>query len=43
VRAREAAGLVGAVNLETLVCGAVPLGQAEVMEHRADVEQLGIW
>jgi hypothetical protein len=33
---------VGAVDLETLVGAPVALGQAEVVEHRADVEQLGV-
>src|SRR3979411_2255842 len=33
---------VGAVDLETLVGAPVELGQAEVVKHRADVEQLGV-
>jgi hypothetical protein len=33
---------VGAVDLETLVLGAMPFDQAEVMEQRADIEQLGV-
>src|ERR1700716_3655799 len=33
---------VGAVDLEALVGAPVVLGQAEVVEHRADVEQLGV-
>ena len=38
----ETAGLVGAVDLEALVVAAVLLGQAEVVEQGADVEQLGV-
>ena len=42
VGSQETAGLVGAVDLEPLRLGAVLVGQAEVVEHRTDVEQLGI-
>jgi hypothetical protein len=31
-----------AVDLEALVLGAVALDEADVVEHRADVEQLGV-
>src|SRR6185312_14854894 len=33
---------VGPVDLETLVLGAVTLDEADVMEHRTDVEELGV-
>src|SRR5690606_29540606 len=42
VRAEEGAGLVGAVDLEAAAAAVEPLAEAEVVEHRADVEQLGV-
>jgi hypothetical protein len=42
VTLEEGAGGVGPVDLEALVLGAMALEQTEVVEHRADVEQLGV-
>ena len=42
VALQERAGGVGAVDLEALVLGAVTGDEAEVVEHRADVEQLRV-
>ena len=39
---QEGAGGVGAVDLEALVLGAVALDEPDVVEHGADVEQLGV-
>jgi hypothetical protein len=39
---QKGAGGVGPVDLEALVLGAVPLDQPDVVEHRADVQQLGV-
>jgi hypothetical protein len=38
----EGPGGVGAVDLEALVLGGVAFDQPDVVEHRADVEQLGV-
>lgn len=38
----EAAGLVGAVHLEAPAAAAELLVQAEVVEHRPEVQQFGI-
>ena len=42
VALEEQARGVGPVDLETLVRGAVTFEQADVVEHRADVEQFGV-
>src|SRR3982074_1743059 len=42
VGGEEPARLVGPGDRETLFLGALPVGEAEVVEHRADVEQFGV-
>jgi hypothetical protein len=42
VAVQEAAGLVGAVHLEAAAAVAELLVQAEVVEHRPEIEQFGI-
>jgi len=42
VRFEEGRRRVGAVHFETLVIAAIPFHQAQVMEHRAHVEQLRV-
>ena len=42
VALQEGAGGVGPVDLEALVLGAVALDEPDVVEHRADVEQLRV-
>lgn len=39
---QEATSLVGGVNLEALVGSAVLVREPEIVEHRPDVQQLGI-
>jgi hypothetical protein len=42
VGVQEGAGLVGAFELEALVGAAQALGEPQVVEHRADVQQFGV-
>src|SRR3977135_4008182 len=42
VAAEKISGRVGAVNLESKLRVAICLGQADIMKHRADIQQFGI-